>query len=50
MEKGFNIEQIKQFTEDDSHTLEELLKNTNVQIESIIKKQIMYELHSEKLL
>lgn len=50
MEKGFTKEQIKQYAEDNNYTLEELLKNTNIQIETIIKKQIMYELYSEDLL
>ena len=49
MEKGFTKEQIKQYAKDCDYTLEELLKNTNIQIESIIKKQIMYELYSEDL-
>lgn len=45
MEKGFTKEQIKQYAEDNNYTLEELLKNTNIQIETIIKRQIMYELY-----
>ena len=50
MEKGFTKEQIKQYAKDCDYTLEELLKNTNIQIETIIKRQIMYELYSEELL
>lgn len=50
IEKGFTKEQIKQYVKDNNHTLEELLKNTDIQIESAIKKLIMYELYSEKLL
>ena len=50
MEKGFTKEQIKHYAENNNYTLEELLKNTNIQIETIIKMQIMYELYSEDLL
>ncbi len=50
IEKGFSKEQIKQYAENNNYTLEDLLKDTNVQIESIIKKQILYDLHSEELL
>ena len=50
MEKGFSKEQIKQYAEKNNHTLEELLKDTDVQIESMIKKQIVYKLYSEELL
>ena len=49
LEKDFTKEQIKQYVEDNGYTLEELLKNTDIQIEAIIKKQIMYELYSEKM-
>lgn len=50
IEKGFSKEQIKQYAENNNHTLEDLLKDTNVQIESIIKRQILYDLYSEELL
>ncbi len=36
--------------ENNNHTLEDLLKDTNVQIESIIKRQILYDLYSKELL
>lgn len=50
MEKGFSEEQIKEYAKNNNYTLEDLLKKTDVQIETIIKKQIMYELYSKKLL
>jgi hypothetical protein len=50
IEKGFSKEQIKQYAENNNHTLEDLLKDTNVQIEFIIKRQILYDLYSKELL
>lgn len=48
IEKGFTEEQIKQYANSKNYTLEELLKDSNAQIDNMIKHQILFDLYKEK--
>ena len=47
LEKGFTEEEIKQYAESKNYTLEELLKDSNVQIDTLIKKQLLMDLYKK---
>ena len=49
IEKGFPIEQIKQYASNTNYTLEELLKDSDTQIDNMIKQQILLELYKNKI-
>jgi hypothetical protein len=43
--KGFTKEQIKQYANNINYTLEELLKDSDAQIDSMIKHKILFDLY-----
>lgn len=45
IEKGFTKEQIKQYANNINYTLEELLKDSDAQIDSMIKHKILFDLY-----
>jgi len=47
LEKGFTEEEIKQYAESKNYTLEELLKDSNVQIDTLIKKQLLMDFYKK---
>ena len=49
LEKGFTKEQIEKYAKSKNWTLEELIHNTNTQIDNIISRQLLLELYENKL-
>lgn len=50
LEKGFTKEQVEKYAKSKNSTLEELMKNTNIQIDNIISRQLLLELYENKLI
>lgn len=47
---GFTEEQIRDYTKSKDFTLDELLNDTNIQIDNIIKRQLEFELYESNCL
>jgi len=45
MEKGFTLEQIRTYANNSSSNLKDLINDSNIQIDDIIKRQLLLELY-----